>query len=83
MKSKQLANVLIKVLGLSVGVRAIPGFISGILSAFISIGVSRGEVTFMRILSSALGAGIEAAIGIFLIVNSRKITDYLFKDEED
>ena len=31
MKSKQLANVLIKVLGLSVGVRAIPGFISGIL----------------------------------------------------
>ena len=83
MKSKQLANVLIKVLGLSICVRAIPGFISGVLSAFISFGMSRGEATFMRILASSVGAGVEAAIGIFLIVKSRKIAEFLFKGEED
>ena len=43
----------------------------------------RGEATLMRILMTIVGVGVEAGIGILIIVNSRKITDLLLKGEED
>ena len=84
MKSKQLANVLIKILGLSVCIHAIPLVVSGFMMGmfgFIVGGAESGEV--IRILSSPIGAAVEAAVGIFLIVKSRKIAEFLFKNDDE
>jgi hypothetical protein len=83
MKSKQLANVLIKILGLSVCVHAVPALISVLLSAFMSLGVSRGDAPILRILLSGVGVGVEAIIGVLLIVNSPKVVELLFKGQDD
>jgi hypothetical protein len=82
MKSKQLANVLIKILGLSVCVHALPGLLSGIFSVFFS-GPFQGGGVFTRILLFVMGTGVEAVVGIFLIINSRKVAEFLFKGEEN
>ncbi len=82
MKSKQLANVLIKVLGLSVCLHAIPGIITGIFSVFFS-GPFQGGGIFARILLTLMSIGLEAVVGVFLIINSRKVAEFLFKGEED
>jgi hypothetical protein len=82
MKSKQLANVLVKILGLSVCLYAIPTCVSGILVG-LSLGWSKIDITVMRILSSAVGAGVQAAVGIFLVIKSQKIAGLLFKGEDE
>ena len=67
MKSKQLANVLIKILGLSMLVHDIPGFLT---------------VAYMS-LANFLVLAVSAALGVFLIVKSRDIAEFLFKNEAD
>ena len=67
MRSKQLANVLIKILGLSVLVHSIPGV----------LGVWYGS------LFNSLQQVIMPVLGIWLIVKSRDIAEFLFKNEED
>jgi hypothetical protein len=83
MKSKQLANVLIKILGLSICARALPGVVSAILSAFMALRTASVEVTFVRFLAPFVGVGVEAAVGILLIINSRKLAEFLLKGQED
>jgi hypothetical protein len=81
MKSKQLANVLIKVLGLSVFVHSIPGIITGLYNMARASARSfggPGEFWFYPISSLAL-----AALGICLIVKSRCLADWLFKNEDE
>ena len=67
MKSKQLANVLIKIVGLSMVVHDIPGFLT---------------VPYMTVPNFLIMA-VSVALGIFLIVKSRDITAFLFKNEDD
>ncbi|MGP8199906.1 MAG: hypothetical protein ACLQU4_10430 [Limisphaerales bacterium] len=76
MNSKQLANVLIKLLGLSLCTQSVMHFLSGIYNFFTN--------TRMAILSfNFLSGAVLAAIGILLIVKSRDVTGFLFKNEED
>jgi hypothetical protein len=83
MKSKQLANVLIKIIGLYVCLCAIPNFVSGILIAFVpSVGAKWSE-EMIRIVSYAMGDAVQAAVGILLIVKSRKLAQYWFKNEDE
>ena len=80
MKSKQLANVLIKILGLSVLVHGIPSILTGLLTLSQARGVgSRGEYFWLYPLSSV----VLVAIGIYFIVKSRDVTAILFKDEDE
>jgi len=87
MKSKQLANVLIKIIGLYICVFAIPTFITAIvvgLSNYSILGQSNnGTAILVRTLSTLISAAIQAALGIFLIVLSRKIAGFLFKNEDE
>jgi hypothetical protein len=84
MKSKQLANVLIKIIGLYVCLCAIPGLVSGIL-----IGVSYAWLIegaknrYIGTLGYSIGAAVQVAIGIFLITKSRKLAQYWFKNEDE
>jgi len=84
MKSKQLANVLIKIVGLYVCLCAIPGIFVGIL--FIVLKASGGlktDQTFDYEMSSSLSTVIQFVVGIFLIGKSRKLSEFWFKNEEE
>jgi hypothetical protein len=83
--SKQLANVLIKVLGLSVCLQGIPSFVAGFLRGFLS--ALHSEPTRRASASDyswtyAVGSAVYLAIGIFLILRSRYIAGKLFKNED-
>jgi len=67
MKSKQLANVLIKILGLSILVHDAPGFITVLFSPP----------------ANALVLAVSAALGVFLMVKSRDIAEFLFKTDDE
>lgn len=79
MKSKQLANVLIKILGLSALILGIPSIIATLFTLLQARGVvSRGD--FWRY---PLSSVILVAIGGYLIVKSRDVAAYLFKDDDE
>jgi hypothetical protein len=87
MTSKQLANVLIKVLGLSV----LAHNISPLLNASLIL-ITSGQTTsnyagrtIVHLDNSwlFLTSVITAFVGIFLIVKSRAISEYLFKAEDE
>ena len=77
MKTKQLANVLIKILGLSVCVHAVPNLFFGFFSLVRATGGS--ESNWFYLLPSLL----LVVIGIYLIVRSRNVAACLFKGEEE
>ncbi|MCX6895426.1 MAG: hypothetical protein NTZ16_08030 [Verrucomicrobia bacterium] len=83
MKSKQLANVLIKILGLSVLVHGVPSVITGLTGLFgmlqVRGGGSRSDYFWLYPLSSVILVGF----GIYLIVKSRDVAAFLFKDEDE
>jgi hypothetical protein len=84
MKSTQLANVLIKVAGLYICLLAIPSIVSGILYGLSASGM-KTDVTAMalRMGTYAIGAAVQAAVGIVIIVKSRKIAEFWFKNKEE
>ncbi len=85
MKSKPLANVLIKILGLSLGVHSIPTLISGIVGAFAS-SLSTAPVRMGssgRFTPLFAGTLVELALGIALILKSKDVAEYLFKREDE
>ena len=84
MKSKQLANVLIKILGLSVLVEGIPSILNGLFSLLQLRGAgsqigNMGYFFWLYPLSSV----VTAVIGVYLIVKSREVAEYLFKGDEE
>ena len=83
MKSRQLANVLIKLLGLSICLYAIPACASGIFMAVEARDVSDTQLTVYRLFSAGFGAGIQAIVGIIIIAVSRKISGWMFKSDEE
>jgi hypothetical protein len=84
MKSKQLANVLIKMLGLSVCLYAIPSCVSGIVFGITQFQVSpKWDIAVIRIISSAIGAAVQAVIGIVIISMSQKIAGMMFKTDDE
>jgi hypothetical protein len=92
-KREQLANVLLKIIGLYVCVCTIPGLIAGILALFPSIftptsGVPQSTAAkindiLFRALAWAIGDAVKAVVGICLIIKSRKIAGFWFKNEEE
>jgi hypothetical protein len=80
MKSKQLANVLIKILGLSVFVHGIPSIITGLYTVLQirNVGPQSGFYWLYP-----LSPVVLVAIGIYLIVKSQDVAAFLFKDENE
>jgi hypothetical protein len=79
MKTKQLANVLIKILGLSVVVHSIPSIITAIYSVVRArpFGVPGDSWFFLFPLL------LLTAIGVYLVIQSRQVTGFLFQNEEE
>jgi len=81
MNQKQLANVLIKILGLSFGVEGVVRIFTGIISIFSEV-ASRGlPGLYLYLWTTPLGGLAIGVIGFVLIVLSRTIADILFGDE--
>jgi hypothetical protein len=81
MKQKQLANVLIKILGLSLCVQSLTHVMTGafsLLSALMQAGRSYGSSYLWLNPLTGLALGIVGLLFIFL---SQPLADLLFKDE--
>jgi len=78
MKTKQLANILIKILGLSDIIHSIPSIITPLLSIWRIRGAAPAEY-WLYLVSPVF----FAVIGIFLVLKSRNVAAFLFKDEDD
>jgi hypothetical protein len=82
MNSRQLANVLLKMLGLWICVQAIPGFTSGFVRGFIARlhqeAVSRPATSSWP---SVVGSLVYFGVGIFFICRSRYLAQKMFRDE--
>jgi hypothetical protein len=85
-KSKQLANVLIKIIGLYVCLCAIPGLVSGVLAIFAFHITGTNEGTNQRwfsLFSYSIGDAVQVLIGVFLIIKSRKLAEFWFKNDDE
>jgi len=80
MKQNQLANVLIKILGLYFCVDGFVRIVSGVLNLLAALTNLRSFGSLYTWISPFSGM-IMAAIGLLLILLSRAIADALFKDE--
>jgi hypothetical protein len=83
MNQRQLANVLIKVLGLWLCAQSVSHILSTVVS-FLSSLVTSLRVGFgggLYMWMSPLLAVIPAVIGLIFIVASKPIADTLFRDE--
>ena len=92
MKSKQLANVLIKILGLSLllnAISAIPYELTIWATLWFSAGTSSNlHDTIARQAISTVGASgtrvvLEFGLALLVIIKSRRIAEYLFKNEDE
>ena len=92
MEPKELANVLIKILGLSMCLYAVPSLVYGILISFLLTSpppeAAGGHMAVLhqlllfRIASSVFREGLQIGIGIFVIIRSHKIAKFLFRKDE-
>jgi len=91
MKPKQLANVLIKILGLSICVHGFPAFVASMIGAVETLvhAMRDGHPTNVPLpywtysLTYLIQSTIEFIVGIFIIVRSRWLVEKLFKNEEE
>jgi len=80
MNQKQLANVLIKILGLSFCVDGLMRMASGFLNLF-AVLTSRGGLGSLYTWFNPFIGLVPVIVGFLFIVLSRVIADFLFKDE--
>jgi hypothetical protein len=85
MNQKQLANVLVKILGLSFCVEGIIRAVYVIISLINTTIQSRGNSAGIQFIwaDSAVSALVSVAIGVFFIIRSRWLVEKLFKNEEE
>ena len=81
MKPKQLANVLIKLMGLSLCMHGVPSLIMNVVYGAGFSNDSRGYLS--AAMPQVIVGLLPLAIGIFLIVRSRWVTEKLFQDEAE
>lgn len=82
MKSRQLANVLIKMLGLSVFIYAIPAFFSSVFFLLAS-GNKSTTMTALGLGSALIRPAVDAIVGVLLITNSQNIAGWMFKSGDE
>jgi hypothetical protein len=83
MKTKQLANILIKILGVYFFIGGIPSVISGLLMVLLGL-FSSGPAKYASFQwTYSIGGIIQLLVGIFIIAKSRKIAEFLCKGDDE
>lgn len=80
MTKKQLADVLIKILGLSFCVDGVIRMVSGVITLFASL-ATRFSTGSIYVWATPFTGLILAVIGLLFVVLSRLIADIIFRDE--
>ena len=83
MKSRQLANVLIKMLGLSVCLYAIPSCVASVILTLSAAEVPKTDIVAIQLFKSTIVAGVETVFGIMIIAASRKIAGWMFRSDDE
>ncbi len=84
MKPKQLANVLLKILGFSVCLYAVPTCVSGIIVGLAGFRDASGrDIGLIRLAASTIAAAVQAVIGIVIICSSEKIANWMLKNSDE
>jgi len=83
MKSKQLANVLIKILGLSIVAHSVPAIMNAAMTMLIAQGMGARQGAWFPAWFGQISPVATLIIGIVLIVASRNIAALLFKTDDD
>jgi hypothetical protein len=81
MKSRELANVLVKVVGLLGCLYSIPNFIGSILFGLATRGLN-ASVSNLQVFASSIGVGLIALCSIIVIAMSHRIAAWMFKSDE-
>ncbi len=81
MEARQLANLLIKILGLYFFLNGVCNFIVYIPSAIWMGTISPGTLDLISALAGLLPNALQIVIGIILIAKCKKIAPFLFRDE--
>ena len=81
MEAKQLANILIKILGLYFFLNGVFGLAVFLPTPILMGATSLTSPTLITVLANLLPNALQIAISIILIAKSRKITQFLFRDE--
>jgi hypothetical protein len=82
MNTKQLANVLIKVLGLSIVAHGIPAVINAAMTMLIAQGMGAQHGAWFPGWFGQISSVVTLIIGIVLIVASRSIAAVLFQHDD-
>ncbi|MGD1088780.1 MAG: hypothetical protein ABR955_08665 [Verrucomicrobiota bacterium] len=82
MKSKQLANFLIKFAGFLICLFAIPNFIGAMIFGLSTVGLNN-SVSLMQVFSSSISYGLMAVSGVLVIAMSHKLAECMFKNEDE
>ena len=83
MKPRELANVLIKLLGLLVCVYAIPYFVADVIGFLISLGTKTKPEDITSLATELINVGMQAVVGLFIIAKSRKVAGWMLKDGDE
>jgi len=83
MKSKTLANVLIKILGLYICLCALPSVLGDLIAAFVDVGPEKTGSVYWRFIPFAISYGVQLICGIIIILSSRKVAGLLFREDEE
>jgi len=83
MNTRQLTNVLIKVLGLSLIAHGIPAIISMAMTTLIEEGMGARTAGLFPSWVGQIAPVATLIIGIILIVASRSIADFLFRNDDN
>jgi hypothetical protein len=83
MKTRQLANVLIKVLGLSIVANTIPAAIGAAMTLYNARGILAFGDLFRTGLFGQVSIAVSFIIGIVFIFASRSIAALFFKTDDD
>lgn len=83
MNKKQLADVLIKILGLSLCAHSATSVFIAVIGALRigEVGFATFPRSFPAYLTALVVALLPFVIGVYFILQSRQVTDKLFKDE--
>jgi hypothetical protein len=80
MKSKQLANVLFKIIGISFFLHGIPSFISGFLMGFLLLAPpSAPRNTWIYTVAGV----VQLVVAALFIIKSRNLAEFFFRNETE
>jgi hypothetical protein len=84
MKSRQLANILIKIVGLYICLCGIPSLVSMLAGTLLwAMRAPHWEDSMVYEVPNGIAAAVQFVVGLFLIIKSRSLAEFWFKEADE